>query len=152
MKLTITLIMVDDLDKDNRYYMYEIEGDNIHYIVTRSDEDLNNEDQDTKDYSNKYYMHKREDFTDREWEIAKYLFMFLWDSDNGTNTCVEKDIYEDDGFTKKEIENFMDNFQFDQEGVLDMYSDGGFEIYADFLSCFDLTSCNPWEDIESTNS
>ena len=148
MRLQIRLVEVDDLNEKNKYYLYEVIGDTVHYLVSRSDEELNEEDQDTRDYSNKYEMYDREEFTDREWEIAKYLFMFLWDSSNGTNTCVEKDIYEEDGFTQKEFEQFIHKFQFDEAGVLDEYSDGGIEIYWDYFSMFNLMSCNPWEDVE----
>lgn len=146
MKLQIRTVDTDSLDEKNNYYLYEVIGDTVHYLVARSDEELNEEDQDTRDYSNKYEMYNREEFDDREWEIAKYLFMFLWDSDNGTNTEVERDIYEDDGFTQEELEQFISKFQFDNAGVLDMYEDGGVEIYWDYFSMFNLMSCNPWED------
>lgn len=143
MKLQVRLIEVDDgVDA----YLYEIEGDNIHYIISRSEDELNEQDQDTWDYSNKYEMINREEFKNREWEIAKYLFTFLWYSENGTNTCVEQDIYEDDGFTREELEQFIHKFQFDEAGVLEMYEDGGVEIYWDYFSMFNLTTCNPWEE------
>lgn len=146
MKLQIRLIEVDDLNEENKYYLYCVEGDNFRYYVSRSDEELAEEDVDTWNYSNEFYMRKREEFTDREWEIAKYLFLFLWDSSNGTNTCVEPDIYEDDGFTKDEIEDFINKFQFDDAGVLEMYEEGGVEIYWAYFSCFDMLSCDFWED------
>lgn len=146
MKLRIQFI---DQDYDG-YYLYKVESDDFIYYVSRSEEELKDQEQlemDTKDYSNKYTMYDRQDFTDREWEIAKYLFNFLWESDNGTNTCADKDIYEDDGFTQNEIEKFIFKFQFDEAGVLDMYSDGGVEIYWDYFSCFNLKTCNFFEDM-----
>ena len=148
MKLQIRLIETDSLEENNNCYLYEVEGDNFRYYVAIDDEEFNAMDTDTKDYSNKFYMRKREEFTDREWEIAKYLFLFLWDSSNGTNTCVEKEFYEDDEFTQEEMADFISKFQFDDAGVLDMYEDGGVEIYWSYFSCFDMISCNPWEDFK----
>lgn len=144
-----TLIATDDLDRDNIYYLYEIESKNEHYYVSRSSKELDEEDVDTRDYTNHYNMLKREDFTDRQWEIAKYLFFFLWNSDNGTNTCVEPDIYEEDGFTREEMEEFVKWFNEKQPNeVLDFYYDDneGVEIFWAYFSCFDLTSCNPHDD------
>ena len=146
MKLQIKLLETDSLDEKNNYYLYEVESDQFHYYVARSDEDFDEMDVDTKDYSNKYAMLDRKDFTDREWEIAKYLFLFLWDSSNGTNTEVERDIYEEDGFSRREMEKFIHKFAFDEAGVLDEYSDGGVEIYWSYFSCFNMLTCNPWED------
>lgn len=146
-KLKITLIDTDDMNEDNHYYLYEIKSDHAHYYICTSDEELNeNAIPGEVDYSNEYRMHKREDFTDREWEIAKYLFNFLWDSSNGTNTCVEEEIYQEDGFNREEIFNFIDKFNFERLGVLDTYEEGGVEIYWAYFSCFDLNSCNFWED------
>ena len=144
MKLKIELVSTDSLDEKNYYYLYEVISDCFHYYVARSQED--ELELGENDYSNEYAMLDRADFTDKEWEIAKYLFHFLWDSDNGTNTCVDQDIYEEDGFTRKEMEKFMHKFVFDQAGVLDLYSDGGVEIYWDYFSCFNLMTCNFWED------
>lgn len=147
-----TLIATDDLDNDNIYYLYEVEGKNEHYYVSRSSKEFNEEDVDVEDLTNKYHMLKREDFNDRQWEIAKYLFTFLWDSSNGTNTCADPDIYEDDGFTRKEMEEFVEWFNEKQPNeVLDFYYEDneGVEIYWDFFSCFDMNSCNPWEAMES---
>lgn len=145
-KLQIRLIETDSLDEGNNYYLYEVETDTEHYYIARSDEDIKNTDSDTLDYSNKYTMKSKSDFTDRELEIAKYLFNFLWDSSNGTNTEVEKDIYEEDGFEEEEIMNFVDKFNKEQPNdVLDAYEDGGVEIYWDYFSCFDMNSFSPWE-------
>lgn len=147
--MKITLIETDDLDRDNIYYLYEVETENKHYYVSRSSEELDEEDIDTRDYTNHYNMLKREDFTDRQWEIAKYLFMFLWDSSNGTNTCADPDIYEEDGFTREEMEEFVRWFNEKQPNeVLDFYYEDneGVEIYWAYFSCFDLTKCNPFED------
>jgi hypothetical protein len=94
-------------------------------------------------------MLKREDFTDRQWEIAKYLFFFLWNSDNGANTCADPDIYEEDGFTREEMEEFVKWFNEKQPNeVLDFYYEDneGVEIFWAYFSCFDLTKCNPFED------
>lgn len=147
--MKITLIETDDLDRDNIYYLYEVESKNEHYYVSRSSKELDEEDVDTRDYTNHYNMLKREDFTDRQWEIAKYLFFFLWDSSNGTNTCADPDIYEEDGFTREEMEEFVRWFNEKQPNeVLDFYYEDneGVEIYWDYFSCFDLTKCNPFED------
>lgn len=144
--LKIRLVDTDTLDSDNHYYLYEVTGDDFHYFVSRSDEENNQEDRDTVDYTNDCKMYNRSDFTDREWEIAKYLFIFLWDSSNGVNTCVEQDIYEDDGFTREEIEDFYNKFNFKDQGTLDMYSEGGVEIFWSYFSCFNLMNCDFWED------
>ena len=131
---------IEYIANDEDCYLYEVTSDNFHYYVSlyQNDENFRLGEQD---YSNELYMRKREEFTDREWEIANYLFWFLWNSENGTNTCVEKDIYEEDGFTQEEISNFINDFQFDKAGVLEMYEDGGVEIYWAYFSCFDLITC-----------
>lgn len=152
-KLKITLVDTDSLNEDNHYYLYEVESSHAHYYMSTSDEELNeNPTRGEVDYSNEYEMHNREDFTDREWEIAKYLFNFLWDSDNGTNTCVEPDIYEEDGFNKEEIFDFIDKYHFEELGVLDTYEDGGVEIYWAYFSCFNLKTCDFWEDTNCDES
>ena len=144
MKLQIRVAGIDTIGGD--YYLYEVISDNMHYLVSRSQEELDEQDQDTWDYSTKYELIEREEFTDKEWEIAKYLFEFLWTSDNGTNTMTDQEQYEEEGITREEMEQFIDKFKFDEMGVLDMYEDGGVEIYWDYLCCFDLMTCNPWED------
>lgn len=133
MKLTITYIA-----NDEDCYLYEVDSDNFNYYVARYKEET---DLGEADYSNKYFMHNRSDFTDREWEIADLLFNFLWTSENGTNTCMDKDWYEEDGFSKEEIAHFIYKYQFDDAGVLEMYEDGGVEIYWDYFSCFNLKTC-----------
>lgn len=145
MKLTITFIATDDMDEKNPYYLYKVESDEFAYYVciTKEETDLG---YGYTDYSNKYEMYNRSDFTDREWETAKYLFHFLWDSDNGTNTCVEKDIYEEDGFEESDFIALLEKFHFADKGVLDLYEDGGVEIYWDYFSCFNLKTCNFFED------
>ena len=120
--------------------------------MSTSDEEIKNNGGKIN-FANEYRMLKREGFNSRQWEIAKYLFMFLWDSSNGTNTCAESDIYEDDGFTKEEMEDFVSWFNSKQESeVLDFYEDGGVEIYWAYFSCFDINSCNPWEDRETKST
>lgn len=147
----IRLVEVDALDKDNPYYLYEVITDNAHYYVTRSEEDFSYQLAGSRDYSNDYLMYKREDFTNREWEIAKYLFFFLWDSSNGTNTSCSQDIYEGDGFTYEEMKAFFDKFEFENEGVLelDAYEEGAVEIYWDYFSCFDLSTCDFFNEKEA---
>lgn len=146
MKLIIKLIDIDDSDRMNKYYLYEVESDDFQYYVSRSDEELNNTDEDTFNYTNEFLMFDRDDLTNREWEIAKYLFIFLWDSDNGTNTCVDKEIYEEDGFSEDEIAAFIEQYHLEEIGVLELYEDGGVEIYWSYFSCFNLKTCNFWED------
>lgn len=145
-----TLIETDDLDSENKYYLYEVETETQHYYIATSDEEIE-KNHGNISFVNEYRMLKREKFTDRQWEIAKYLFMFLWDSSNGTNTCAESDIYEEDGFTKEEMEEFVERFNAKQKNeVLGYYDDThGVEIYWDFFSCFDMNLCNPFEDRET---
>lgn len=145
MKLTITFIATDDMDEKNPYHLYEVESDNFAYYVCVTKEEIG---LGYADYSNKYEMYNRSDFTDREWEIAKYLFHFLWNSDNGTNTCVERDIYEEDGFDPAEIKQFINDFHFEDAGVLEFYDDNGVEIYWDYFSFFNLKTCNFFEGFE----
>ena len=143
-----TLIETDDLDSENNYYLYEVEDENKHYYFSTSDEEIA-KNGGKINFANHYNMLKREDFTDRQWEIAKYLFFFLWDSSNGTNTCADPDIYEEDGFTREEMEEFVKWFNEKQPNeVLDFYYEDneGVEIYWAYFSCFDLTNCNPLED------
>lgn len=149
-----TLIETDDLDSENKYYLYEVETETQHYYIATSDEEIE-KNHGNISFVNEYRMLKREEFTDRQWEIAKNLFMFLWDSSNGTNTCVDSEIYEEDGFTKEEMEEFVEWFNAKQKNeVLDYYYEDtyGVEIYWDFFSCFDMNSCNPWEDRETKSS
>ena len=143
-----TLIETDDLDSENNYYLYEVEDENKHYYFSTSDEEII-KNGGKINFANEYNMLKREDFTDRQWEIAKYLFFFLWDSSNGTNTCADPDIYEEDGFTREEMEEFVKWFNDKQPNeVLDFYYEDneGVEIFWAYFSCFDLTKCNPFED------
>lgn len=143
-----TLIETDDLDSENNYYLYEVEDENKHYYTSTSDEEIKNNGGKIN-FANEYNMLKREDFTDRQWEIAKYLFFFLWDSCNGTNTCADPDIYEEDGFTREEMEEFVKWFNDKQPNeVLDFYYEDneGVEIFWAYFSCFDLTCCNPHDD------
>lgn len=143
-----TLIETDDLDSENNYYLYEVEDENKHYYFSTSDEEIA-KNGGKINFANHYNMLKREDFTDRQWKIAKYLFFFLWDSSNGTNTCADPDIYEEDGFTREEMEEFVKWFNDKQPNeVLDFYYEDneGVEIYWAYFSCFDLTKCNPFED------
>ena len=146
--LNIKLIETDSLNEKNNYYLYEVETDNEHYYVSTSDEEIKDHNSEIS-LINNYTMLGREDFTDREWEIAKYLFSFLWDSSNGTNTCVDKDYYEEDEFTQDEMEKFVDKVNKLGNDGLEIYEDGGVEIYWAFFSMFDLKKCNPFEDYES---
>ena len=146
-----TLIETDDLDSENSYYLYEVENEDKSYYISTSDEEIKKNNGEI-DFNNHYNMLKREDFTDRQWEIAKYLFTFLWDSSNGTNTCAEPDIYEEDGFTREEMEEFVEWFNEKQPNeVLDFYyeDNDGVEIFWAYFSCFDMNSCNPWEVMET---
>lgn len=146
-----TLIETDDLDSENKYYLYEVENEDKSYYISTSDEEIK-KNNGKIDFNNHYNMLKREDFTDRQWEIAKYLFTFLWDSSNGTNTCAEPDIYEEDGFTREEMEEFVEWFNGKQPNeVLDFYyeDNDGVEIFWAYFSCFDMSSCNPWEVMET---
>lgn len=141
MKVKITLIEVDD-----DCYLYEVETDTAHFYTTSTDEDKKALDRGEELYVNDHKLYGREDFTDSEWEIAKYLFMFLWDSCNGTNTGCAQEIYEDDGFTPEEMENFVNKF--DQGGLsFDETDVNQVEIFWDYFATFDLTRCNPFEDI-----
>lgn len=145
--ITAELIATDDMDESCIYYLYEIKTFDNHYYLTKTKEQLEEDGNDHYiNYSNPYTMYERKDFTDREWEIAKYLFDFLWNSDNGTNTCCEADIYTDDGFSFDEIKQFVDKFKLEEIGVVELYDDNGIEIYWDYFSCFDLNSCNVLED------
>lgn len=144
MRIRIRLIAVDGLDPNNSYYLYEVETDKEHCYVSVSDEELNNTDYDEELFVNDHKLYGREDFTDREWEIAKYLFKFLWDS-SGTNTGCAQEIYEEDGFTVEEMESFVDKFKqggltFDETDVNQV------EIFWDYFSTFNLKRCNPFED------
>lgn len=144
--LKIRLIEEDSLDEQNHYYLYEVETDTEHYYVTSSDEDIK-KNKGMTDLINGYNQMCKDDFTEREWEIAQYLFSFLWDSSNGTNTEVESDIYEEDGFNQDEVINFVEKFNKEQpREVLDVYEDGGVEIYWDYFSCFDLTKSHPLDN------
>lgn len=150
MKLQIKLLETDSLNENNNYYLYEVETDSEHYYIARSDEDINKNAgyiDLTNGYSSCALMLKNL-LTGRDLEIAKYLFLFLWDSGNGTNTCAEQDVYEYDGFTREEMENFVDKYGFGKLGlgVLDFYEEGGVEIFWDYFSCFDMNWFNPWGD------
>lgn len=146
-KVKITCIATDELDEDFTYYLYEVETDNLQYYVTRCNKDFDNEN-DERDYSNVQHMYDRNDFNDREWEIAKYLFKFLWDSSNGINTACDQDVYEDDGFSHQEMVDFIEKFDFETKGALeiDTYDEGAIEIYWEFFSCFNLKTCSFFED------
>jgi len=94
-------------------------------------------------YNSELYV--KDDFTEREWKIAKYLFNFLWNSENGTNTCAERDIYEDDGFTPDEMKSFVEKFGGD--GL--EFIDENVEIYWLFLCSFDLSKANVFEECDN---
>jgi len=138
--LKITLVETDDLDEENPYYLFEVECAEYHYYLAKDSNDQS--DYRTKNWKNKFPMLQKEDLTDRELEIAKYLFQFLWDSSNGTNTGCDQDIYEDDGFTAEEMKAFIQKFGFDKMGVLEfgLEEENSVEIFWDYFSCFDLKS------------
>ena len=145
MKIRIRLIETDNLDPNNAYYLYEVNTGTEHFYTSTSDEEMSYLDQDEQLFVNDHKLYGRDDFTDREWEIAKYLFRFLWDSCNGTNTGCAQEIYEEDGFTVQEMEDFVDKF--DQGGLsFDETDINQVEIYWDYFATFDLTKCNPFED------
>lgn len=140
--LKITLVGEDNLDENYPYYLYEVENAEYHYYLSKTKDEPRT--YQSKNWRNKYQMYERKDFSQREFAIAKYLFQFLWNSSNGTNTGCDQDIYEDDGFTAEEIETFITKFNFEKLGVLEFGTgdENSVEIYWDYFSCFDLKSCD----------
>lgn len=136
--LKTSLVATDTLDSDNTYYLYEIETETSHYYYSTSDYELN--ESNTKPFefvSNK--LIERKDMSDNEWNIAKVLFWFLWNSENGTNTCMDYEQLEEENITKEDIEKFIEKFDLDD--CLDIYEEDGVEIYWEFLCRFDLKTC-----------
>lgn len=144
---TITLIEEDRYSETESAMLFEVRDDTKHYYVTAT-VDIADDGRVYKPISYAPVREKlitREDMTDDEYELAKELFCFLWDSDNGTNTCESYECLEDAGFTQEDVQNFIDKFEL--ENALDLYEnnnpeDDGVEIYWEFLCNFDIDSCN----------
>lgn len=136
--IKVDLIETDTLDSDNSYYLYEVTTTHSHYYYCTSD---NEKVEDKFDFSNQTELIERQDMTDKDWHIAKALFQFLWESSNGTNTCMDFDQLNDEGISKDDVEEFWDKFSVLKD-CLDMYEDDGVEIYWQFLCSFDLTTCD----------
>jgi len=141
--LKITLIEVDNLDEENHYYLYEVEGSNQHYYYCTSDEERLANDS-VKDYSNAHDLIERSDMNDKEWHIANVLFEFLWTSSNGTNTCMDYEQLAEEDITQDDIIAFINKFNLQDD--LDYYEEDGVEIYWGFLCSFDLTTCDFFGD------
>lgn len=139
-KTEIILIDTDTLDSDNTYYLYEIITNHSHYYYCTSDEELSGQDQDKHDYSTERELIERSDMTDKEFAIAKTLFHFLWNSNNGTNTCMDYEQLEEEHISRQEVEEFVDKFQLND--ALELYEEDGVEIYWQFLCSFDLMTCD----------
>ena len=81
--------------------------------------------------------------TEEDLKLAKYLVRFLWDSDNGITTYVEKDILlEDMGelYTNEFVEQFIKTYKFND--VLDICDDDSICILGDYLGQFNLLKFN----------
>lgn len=138
--ITIELIDTDDLDKDNIYYLYEVNTGLDHFYYATSGEEIG--DRGIDQFYPKTLL-QRADMNDREWLLAKVLFNFLWTSSNGTNTCMDYEQLEDEHFSKNDIETFIEKFKLDK--ALETYEEDGVEIYWEFLCSFDLNTCDFFE-------
>lgn len=138
--ITIELIDTDDLDKDNFYYLYEVNTGLDHFYYATSDEEL--KDKGIEQFEPKNLI-QRADMTEKEWNIAKVLFDFLWTSSNGTNTCMDYEQLEEEEITKEDVETFIEKFKLND--ALETYEEDGVEIYWEFLCSFDLNTCDFFE-------
>ena len=133
------------LERDEDSLLFLIDNGNIEYCMFCEEEQWNK--QIPLNFSN-FNLIQKEDLSDREYEIAKYLFMFLWNSENGVSTGCEQDIYEDDGFTRKEMVNFVEKINnLVGEEVLEITEDTSntiIEIMWSYLCSFELKSMNFW--------
>ena len=152
-KEKVTLI---DTDEEG-YEIYEVETDSISRIKILCEED-------PKYFEVDHPVITAAQCSREEQVIAKYLFRFLWDSDNGCTTYAsisnmieyleERNIYlnETDIIYGLEsfgeyIDNYRDRIDFIAEGVLE-YEESEHEIgiFYDFLEYFDTKSFKMFED------
>ena len=134
---------VTDYEDEDGYHLFKVYRNGLSYFKSAYDED------DVINLIPKHRILKKEDMTDRELEIMRYLFDALWFSDNGCTTYIQmEDICEDLNIKDaKEFEEIVRNcagIDFLEEGVLEILWDDGEDvgIFLDFLEYFDLETCN----------
>ena len=134
----IDKVAVDKIDDDITYTLYLVETNDASYYYVESTDVMDS----LPTYRPKETLYRTNDFTARELEIAKYIFTFLYDSDNGCSTGIDSDVYEDDGFTKKEMKKFINKFKWKDSG-LEM-DDDTVNVYWDYLCWFDVRDIDMW--------
>lgn len=144
-KFEIEMIGTDYTDADSPYYLYEVHIADYHYFVATTyyeqDFQINNA------FANTNPLWERKDFTDKEWELAKWLFDIIWESDY-TNTLIDTEMIEESNFSYDDIDSFISKFCEYNKGAFDYYEDGSFEIYWSYLEMFDLDTCKFFEKEE----
>lgn len=142
-KFEIEMVGTDYTDADRPYYLYEVHIADYHYFVatTYDEQDF----QINNAFANTNPLWERKDFTDREWELAKWLFEIIWSSDY-TNTLIDEEMVDESPFIEEEIINFIEKFK--MEIAFEIYGDSSFEIYWEYLAFFDLDTCKFFEKEE----
>lgn len=143
----IELLEEDTFDPNCTYALLRVEEEDKEYCLSAIQR--SQAMSDIRDYSD--HLINKEDMSELEYTIARQLFLFLWNSENGTNTNMSYDQLLDGSITIDKIENFIKKFnlgdslemdEFDEENL----EDNGIEIYWDYLCRFNFKTCNFWED------
>lgn len=137
-KLEIAVVGEDYVSND---ILYEVKTNNTHYFfsIHRKCSSYNVDDLTAEDISSRYELIERKDLTDKQFEVCKALFDFLWSSDY-TNTCMDYEAMVEQYITYEDIEELINTFHL--ENALDIYGGAdGIEIYWDFFEHFDYKHC-----------
>lgn len=84
----------------------------------------------------------KSDLTSKSFELVKYCYNFWVSSDNGLNSFIEKDIYEDDGYNKEDFENMfseLNQYKTHIPSVEEItFEEDAINIYPKFFESFNL--------------
>lgn len=84
----------------------------------------------------------KSDLTSKSFNLVKYCYKFWLDSVNGLNSYIEKDVYEDDGYTKEDFENMfseLNQYKTHIPSVEEItFEDDTINVYPKFFESFNL--------------